>query len=76
MNQMTTPTIRRTLLGWSKNVGTEVPGTTLKEKEEKRRRGLLLCVPLLTHIILILLPNTPNEHYLHILLSPPTVSSR
>jgi hypothetical protein len=37
----------KTLSRWSKSGGSKVPGTTWK-KEEKRIRGLLLCVPLLT----------------------------
>jgi hypothetical protein len=48
MKQLPTPLTEKTLRGWWKNVGNGVPGTTWKKKEEKRIRGLLLYVPLIT----------------------------
>jgi hypothetical protein len=48
MKQLPTPTTEKTLRGWLKNAGNGVPGTTWKKKEEKRIRGLLLYVPLIT----------------------------
>ncbi len=48
LKQLPTPTTEKILHGWLKNVGNGVPGTTWKKKEKKRKRVLLIYVPLIT----------------------------